>query len=653
MPLPPDGRSSRIERLCRLVLLCGVLVGWVGTSVAAQAPATLINLRQVRELTSAQAAMEQPIRLRGVVTAISGWKSSFFFQDDTAGVSVDPVGAVPDLQPGEVVEVVGVTLPGMFAPIVKATSVQIIGKGAMPRARSVGVPELSGGTLDSQWTTVQGVVHRAEIKSIWGHDTLVLAVDIGGGTMVTARVRDYRNESWHALPTSIISLQGVCGTVFNDRKQFIALRFFVPSLDDIKILHPGPKDPFDRPLTEIGGIGRFRPENNGLNLVRIRGVVTYLQGDGKAYIQNESGSVLVDINHEGGLKRGEEIEVAGYPRDGDYTPSLEGAAFRAIGSRPKAIVPVTLEARDVITEHDGFLTSPYDSSVIRVRGELRQVIHSTEETILFLQNGGTVFTARLPHPLTAHSVPAIGSVVEVTGICATRVDKSHDPLSFRLLLHAVSDIEVVQAAPWWSAEHAKSVVTVMAVALTVMMLILALYRREAGLRHLSYSDPLTGLHNRRGFTALAEQSWRVSLRQQTSMLMFYIDLNRFKEINDTLGHKQGDIALQTVADVLRSCFRKSDVIGRLGGDEFAVVVCNANARTQAELEARLAGFIEQANRKLGAFKLSFSTGVLLCDPSMSTHNVEDLLARADALMYQQKSESRGVSRLSSPTAVTV
>ena len=653
MPLPPDGRSPRLERFRRFALLCGTLVGLVGTSVAAQAPSALTNLRQVRELTSAQAAMEQPIHLRGVVTAISGWKNSFFFQDDTAGVSVDPVVTIPNVQPGELVEVVGVTLPGMFAPIVKATSVEIIGKSAMPHARSVGVPELSGGTLDSQWTTVQGVVHRAEIKSIWGHDTLVLAVDIGGGTMVTARVRDYQNDSWHTLPTSIISLQGVCGTVFNDKKQFIALRFFVPSLDDIKILHPGPKDPFDRPLTEIGGIGRFRPENNGLNLVRIRGVVTYLQGDGKAYIQNDSGSVLVDINHEGGLKRGEEIEVAGYPRDGDYTPSLEGAAYRAIGSRPKAIVPVSLAARDVITEHDGFLTSPYDSSVIRVRGELRQVIHSTEETILFLEDEGTVFTARLPHPLAAHGVPAIGSIVEVTGICATRVDKSHDPLSFRLLLHAASDIEVVQAAPWWSADHAKSVVMVMAVALTVMMLILALYRREAGLRHLSYSDPLTGLHNRRGFTMLAEQRWRLAVRQQASVLMFYIDLNRFKEINDTLGHKQGDIALQTVSDVLRACFRKSDVIGRLGGDEFAVVVSDADSRTQAELETRLASYIEQANRKLGAFELSFSTGILLCDPSMSAHSIEDLLARADALMYQQKTASRAVPLMATTTAIPV
>ena len=633
-------RPNALPRLTDLVIGLALLVlGAVPT--LAQSADVLDSIRKVRELPAERAALEQPIRLRGVVTAISGWKSSFFFQDSTSGISVDPVGPVPGLQAGELVEVSGVTLPGKFAPVIQATTVKVLGTAAMPLSRGVGLAELSGGTLDGQWTTISGVVHRAEVKPLWGHDTLILSLDIGGGTLVTVRVRSFSKDSWRTLPTSVVSLQGVCGTVFNDKRQFIALRFFVSSLDDVKILRPGPKDPFDRPLMEIGAIGRFRPADNQLNLVRIRGVVTYLSSDGKAYVQSNSGSVLVDMNQEGSVTRGSTIEVVGYPRDGDYAPSLEGAAFRPVSSTSEAIKAIPVNARDVITERDGFLSSPYDSTMVQVHGVLRQIIHSAEDSVLFLDDGGTVFTARLPKPSNAHQLPAVGSVVTLTGICQTRVDKAHDPQSFRLLLRTPADIQVMTAAPWWSAEHAKTVVAAMTIALAVMALILVLYRREAGLRHLSLTDPLTGLHNRRGFMTAAEQRWRLALRHKTSIVLFYIDLDRFKEINDSLGHKQGDVALQAVADILRACFRKSDVVGRLGGDEFAVVVWDADARSQEELGERLAALVSRSNRHHGrSFKLSLSVGTLLCDASMSALTLEDLVARTDALMYEKKLASR-------------
>ena len=620
----------------------------------AQPAPELTAVRQIRDLRPEQAAMERPVRLRGVVTAISGWRSSFFFQDSTSGISVDRPGSVPELQAGQLVELVGVTEPGRFAPVIKAKTVKVLGTGKMPPAKLAGLAELSGGTLDSQWVTIRGVVHRAEVKPIWGRDVLVLEVDIGGGTLVNVRVRHFAKDAWRRLPASIISLQGVCGTVFNDKRQFIALRFFVSRLDDIKVLHPGPKDLFDRPLTELSKIGRFRPGSNSLNLIRVRGIVTYLQGDGKVYVQNGPEGVLVQTNHEAALTQGSEIEIVGYPRDGDYSPSLEGAAFRSVSGDLRQVKPVSVNAADVIVDRDGFASSPYDSSLVRVRGVLRQMIPGADDAVLFLQDGTTVFTARLANSLAKHGIPEIGSLVELTGICGTKIDSNHDPRGFRILLRSASDIAILQAAPWWTAEHAKKIVVILAIALVVMFLILVLYQREAILRHLSLSDPLTGVHNRRGFALLAEQQWQLALRRKTAMLVFYIDLDRFKEINDQLGHKQGDIALQMVANILRECFRKSDIIGRIGGDEFAVIACDAAATSQVELEERLKELIVQNNRKLdGAFELSLSIGILLCDSSMNDLGVEELLARTDALMYEQKMNRRSHSHTSSHAVATM
>ncbi|AHG91340.1 diguanylate cyclase [Gemmatirosa kalamazoonensis] len=91
---------------------------------------------------------------------------------------------------------------------------------------------------------------------------------------------------------------------------------------------------------------------------------------------------------------------------------------------------------------------------------------------------------------------------------------------------------------------------------------------EAALRSLSLVDELTTLYNRRGFLTVAGQALDRARERGAPVLVFYMDMDDFKRINDGHGHAEGDVALRTVADVLRATFRESDVIGRLGGDEF-------------------------------------------------------------------------------------
>ena len=95
---------------------------------------------------------------------------------------------------------------------------------------------------------------------------------------------------------------------------------------------------------------------------------------------------------------------------------------------------------------------------------------------------------------------------------------------------------------------------------------------EKTLEIMSTTDELTGLLNRRGFFTLAKQQVKLANRNGKKLLLFYMDLDGLKKINDTIGHSEGDLALVEAATVLKEIFRESDIIGRLGGDEFAVLL---------------------------------------------------------------------------------
>ena len=161
-------------------------------------------------------------------------------------------------------------------------------------------------------------------------------------------------------------------------------------------------------------------------------------------------------------------------------------------------------------------------------------------------------------------------------------------------------------------------------------------RLEERLQSMSLVDDLTGLCNRRGFFALAQQQLKIAERTKQEALMFFVDLDNMKQINDVLGHQEGDNALTEVSSVLKETFRKSDIIGRLGGDEFAVLAIDATRETEKALMDRLQNSVEARNRlKPRKYTLSLSAGVARYNPDKLS-SLDELIARADALMYEEK-----------------
>ena len=167
-------------------------------------------------------------------------------------------------------------------------------------------------------------------------------------------------------------------------------------------------------------------------------------------------------------------------------------------------------------------------------------------------------------------------------------------------------------------------------------------RVEQRLAHLAYHDPLTDLPNRALLHDRLDQAARIATREGTTLGLLVLDLNGFKEINDTLGHHAGDRLLQCVAGRLRATLREADTVARLGGDEFAVLLPFADLDGALLTAQKLLQEIEQPcvidHRSLS---VRASLGIA-CFPEHGS-SADTLLQKADVAMYVAKAEGVGIS----------
>jgi len=186
------------------------------------------------------------------------------------------------------------------------------------------------------------------------------------------------------------------------------------------------------------------------------------------------------------------------------------------------------------------------------------------------------------------------------------------------------------------------VFAIVANATTVLSLvgILLAHRDEAAraLERLATLDDLTGVFNRRAWLAKAHTEMAVSLRYGHPVAVVMIDLDHFKQINDSLGHGAGDRALQLVAKALQASVRAGDVVGRYGGEEFSVLMNHADTGAASTFDRRLREQLADiATMELG-FKLDYSAGIAMRISSKDT--LEAMLKRADATLYNAKAQGR-------------
>jgi len=233
-------------------------------------------------------------------------------------------------------------------------------------------------------------------------------------------------------------------------------------------------------------------------------------------------------------------------------------------------------------------------------------IHSSEETKLFVEKVDKAFQ-------TGHSI-------------------SYTYKSFR------DDRYMMQAySPVKNAYGEITNVTIVSKNVTTMK------KMEERLHKASITDELTGLYNRRGFFPLAEHNLKMIARYNNRSFLLFADMDNLKQINDNLGHNEGDAAIVAASKILKETYRETDIIARIGGDEFIVFPVETSEASSSSIAARLQRNLEIYNTINNFdYKLSMSVGIALIDAESSC-NVDELIVQADKLMYESKRKSTHTS----------
>ncbi|PRY68031.1 PAS domain S-box-containing protein/diguanylate cyclase (GGDEF)-like protein [Glaciihabitans tibetensis] len=169
-------------------------------------------------------------------------------------------------------------------------------------------------------------------------------------------------------------------------------------------------------------------------------------------------------------------------------------------------------------------------------------------------------------------------------------------------------------------------------------LVLSRVRLQLALREMAMHDQLTGLANRNLIDERLTHSMAVSARSELPIALIFVDLDGFKLINDELGHRAGDMVLQTVAERMRSTVREVDIVGRFGGDEFVVICEGADETMALSIAERILAEVRLPMPGLAeGFSITASVGVAVHVTRETAATTTDyLIRRADAAMYESK-----------------
>ena len=443
------GRRFAVRAAVGVRLGLGVVMAGLSLASHPARGAGAVELRtaaEVRRLSVEEARQGLRVRLRGVVTFFEESLFSRFIQDETAGIYLYDTGLPVHFTPGQIVEVVGTTSPGEYAPIVVPESIRLVGEGRLPAARPVSFEQLASGKEDSQFVEISGIVRAVQQED--GSPYFVVKLATGGGRL-TAYAPRLPVERPEELVDSTVRVRGVCSTQFNHQRQLFAIRLMVPRPDDFIIEIPAPKEPFSIPTQPLGSLLQFAPQDTYGRRVKVAGVVTYYEPGRVLYLQEGEHGLEVQTQQRTPLKLGDRVEALGFPSPGQYTPVLQDAVFRKIaaGAPP---VPARIT-------HDEALKGTHDCRLVQLSGNLLDRSHHGPERYLILQEGDFIFQAYLKHGGAGDPFEHLenGSQVLVTGLCQIepgewRAGEDWRAKSFRVLLRSPADVVLLRSPPWWT-----------------------------------------------------------------------------------------------------------------------------------------------------------------------------------------------------------
>ena len=628
---------------------------------------TLTTAHAAHSLSNDQASRGYPIHFRGVITYFdpdfgTGYAATFI-HDATGSVYVSQTSTqAKELFVGALVDVRGVSAPGSFGPLIHNAQVRILGRAPLPpNPPRVSLSLLKTGAEDAQWVEVEGSVHRV----IEYAHSVTLRLELADGPIGVTMIRD-PDATYSNLVDAEVRVHANAAPTTNEDFQMIGVHLQAPNLSAVQVVGPAPSDPFAGPYIPVNGLLQWGHFSTPMHRVHLRGTVTLQWPGSTLCIRDETRGICAQTSQGTPVAVGDLVDVAGFVETDNRVPVITDAVFRAAGNnRPVALLPATA---------DKILRGGFGSELIQIDGLLIGHDLASSDLSLQLSSGDTLFPVILPKSLAGSQASAwrIGSRLRITGICSVQIDAQSNvrggmaaTKSFRVLMRSPADVTILEQPSWWTPSHA---LVVLALALTAALGALAwvvllrrrveqqadlLRKSEERFRQMALHDGLTGLATRLLLLDRLKVAFEGARRRRTGLGLLMVDLDKFKEINDTYGHLAGDEVLRITANRLLQCARKADTVSRLGGDEFVVLLqdltdLHAADEIAANIVATLAVSIPFDGREI---PVSVSVGV--CALAAEKCDANDLLKNADAALYDAKANGRNRFRRYCPNLAPI
>lgn len=183
----------------------------------------------------------------------------------------------------------------------------------------------------------------------------------------------------------------------------------------------------------------------------------------------------------------------------------------------------------------------------------------------------------------------------------------------------------------WERNKILSSIIVIVIVLGIVFLVIVLSKNQQALNKLSNTDYLTDVYNRRYFMSLAYEEYEKSQRLNTNLAFIMIDIDNFKQINDTYGHLEGDKVIKKLTRAIKKNIREIDAVGRYGGEEFIVMILGSTVEEANDVSNRIKNYIEKNNKRI-VFTSSFG----ITNRKIEDKNLEDIIDRSDKALYKSK-----------------
>lgn len=448
-----------LRRLSRFAWLLGA--GLLGGSGSAQAELT--RAIEIRSLSFAAAQSGLDVRIRGTVTFIEG-PNAVFVQDDTAGTFFRPAPG-DELRPGDIVEVVGKSQPGMYLPGIALAPYRIIGHGPLPAAVPVGYDDLTGGRYHYQRVAIEGVARSVTPD---GEGRSILRVAVGSHVIETRVDGGIEDES--AIVDSRVRVEGLAAGGINRRRQLVQPYLRLRNPDEITILRPAVPEA-SVPRVAAADLATFNLAGPDNHRVKISGVVTACPSGLKVFVRSGRTALGVRFSAPTVVEVGDQVEMVGFTEMDRFSATLVDARLtaRTPGLAP---IPRILEIPDI-------LAGTPDADLVQVTAMLTGFFLTENGVTLSLERRGRTLQAH--GPAMNHDIP-LRSLLRVTGICqvesTTSVILTSRPETVTLQVRSADDIAVLQSPPWWTAGRLATALVALAGAMLLAALWIVALRRQ-------------------------------------------------------------------------------------------------------------------------------------------------------------------------------